>query len=150
MATHYRGTKQERRALDTFIKLMRATDSVRQRLEPMITKHGVTAAQFGVLETLWHLGPMNHATLAEKRLVTRGNITSVIDILERDGLVNRRQATDDRRHRIVQLTAKGRRLVERIFPDQLTAIVDDFRVLSPKEQDDLSALCRKLGRQNRR
>ncbi len=147
MATNYRGTRRERRALDTFIKLMRASDSVRQRLEPTITKYGITAPQFGVLETIWHLGPMNHATLADKRLVTRGNITSAVDILERDGLVRRKQAKDDRRQSIVSLTPKGRHLVSRIFPDQLAAIMDDLAVLTGTEQELLSSICRKLGRQ---
>ena len=146
MATNYRGTRRERRALDTFIKLMRASDSVRQRLEPTITKYGITAPQFGVLETLWHLGPMNHATLADKRLVSRGNITSAVDLLERDGLVRRKRAKDDRRQSIVSLTPKGRRLVSRIFPDQLTAIMDEFAVLTATEQHLLGTLCKKLGR----
>lgn len=147
MATNYRGTRREQRALDAFIKLMRASDSVRQRLEPTITKYGITAPQFGVLETLWHLGPMNHATLADKRLVTRGNITSAVDILERDGLVRRKQAKDDRRQSIVSLTQKGRRLVSRMFPDQLAAIMDDLAVLTTAEQELLSSICMKLGRQ---
>ncbi len=147
MATNYRGTRREQRALDAFIKLMRASDSVRQRLEPTITKYGITAPQFGVLETLWHLGPMNHATLADKRLVTRGNITSAVDILERDGLVRRKQAKDDHRQSIVSLTQKGRRLVSRIFPDQLAAIMDDLAVLTTAEQELLSSICMKLGRQ---
>ena len=147
MATNYRGTRRERRALDTFIKLMRASDSVRQRLEPTITKYGITAPQFGVLETIWHLGPMNHATLADKRLVSRGNITSAVDILERDGLVRRKQAKDDRRQSIVSLTPKGRHLVSRIFPDQLAAIMEDLAVLTATEQELLSSICRKLGRQ---
>ena len=147
MATNYRGTRRERRALDTFIKLMRASDSVRQRLEPTITKYGITAPQFGVLETIWHLGPMNHATLADKRLVSRGNITSAVDILERDGLVRRKRAQDDRRQSIVSLTPKGRHLVSRIFPDQLAAIMDDLAVLTATEQELLSSICRKLGRQ---
>ena len=146
MATHYRGTRQEQRALDSFIKLMRASDSVRQRLEPTITRYGITAPQFGVLETLWHLGSMNHATLADKRLVSRGNITSAVDLLERDGLVRRKRAKDDRRQSIVSLTPKGRRLVARIFPDQLAAIIDDFAVLTATEQKLLGRLCKKLGR----
>ena len=148
MTTKYSGTQRERRALDAFIKLIRASDSVRRRLEPTITKYGVTAPQFGILETLWHLGPMNHATLATKRLVTRGNVTTAVDILERDGLVRRQRAREDRRHRIVHLTPKGRRLIKRIFPDQLAAIVQDFHVLTQQEQEVLGRLCKKLGRQS--
>ena len=89
---------------------------------------------------------MNHATLADKRLVSRGNITSAVDLLERDGLVRRKRAKDDRRQSIVSLTPKGRRLVARIFPDQLAAIMDEFAVLTATEQNLLGTLCKKLGR----
>ena len=125
---------------------MRAADSVRTRLEPTIRRHGLTTAQFGVLEALLHVGPMNHAALASKRLVTRGNITSVVDVLERDGLVRREQSADDRRHSLVHLTPEGRRLVKRVFPKQLAAIVRDFGALSIREQETLARLCKKLGR----
>ena len=57
MPTHYKGTEEERRALDVFIKLMRAAESVADRTGGPMAAAGLTPSQFGVLETLYHLGP---------------------------------------------------------------------------------------------
>ena len=135
----------ERRALNTFVKLMRAHNSLRARLEPAITKHGVTRTQFEVLEALLHLGPLNQRQLSQKILSSQGNLTTVIDNLERDQLVERRQVEGDRRQRLVHLTPRGRRLIGRIFPQQAAAIVREFGVLSSEEQKLLGDLCKKLG-----
>ncbi len=57
---------------------MRATSSLQSRLEPVITRHGLTAWRFGVLEALLHLGPLHQQELAIRRLVSKGNITLVV------------------------------------------------------------------------
>ena len=95
LASHYKGPPRERRALDLFVKFMRASDSVRARLEPTLLQVGLTGPQFGILEALLYLGPTNPSTLAAKRLVTRGNITSLLNVLERDGLVRRTASPSD-------------------------------------------------------
>src|SRR5690606_29560212 len=87
-----------RRALSAFVKLRRAVNTLSARLNPVLQKdHGVTESQFGVLEALWHLGPMPQARLCEKLLVSGSNLTTVIDNLERSGLVHRGENPDDRR-----------------------------------------------------
>ena len=58
MPTHYRGSAQERAALDAYIKLMRAADSVTARLDPLMRAADLTVGQFGALEALLHLGPL--------------------------------------------------------------------------------------------
>jgi MarR family 2-MHQ and catechol resistance regulon transcriptional repressor len=129
---------------------MRAADSVRARLEPHITRHGVTTTQFGVLEALHHVGPMNHRNLGSKLLVSKGNVTVVVDNLERRGLVKRVADAQDRRQTIVHLTPAGRRLIRRMFPQQASAIVKEFSVLTVAELTTLARLCRRLGRQEGR
>ncbi len=64
MPTHYRGSAQERAALDTYIKLMRAADSVTARLDPLMRAAHLTLGQFGTLEALLHLGPSASGTWA--------------------------------------------------------------------------------------
>jgi MarR family 2-MHQ and catechol resistance regulon transcriptional repressor len=135
----------ERDALSAFVKFMRAYESLRARLEPAITEHGVTTTQFGVLEALSHLGPMNQRRLGEKILTSTGNLTTVLDNLERDGLVERAPVEGDRRQNLVQLTERGKRRIEKIFPQQARAIVRELGVLTRQEQKTLGALCRKLG-----
>lgn len=108
MATHYDGTPNERRALDAYIKLMRSTAAINSRLFPQLqASFGITPSQLGVLEALLHLGPMPHCALAAKLLVSASNLTTVIDNLERDGLVRRDRDPDDRRVSITSLTPAG-------------------------------------------
>lgn len=146
MPTHHRGTEAEIRALNAFINLVRAADSVGGRLAPKIEASGLTTAQFGVLETVHHLGPVCQKTLAQKLLRSGGNVTVVVDNLEKQGLVRRERQADDRRMVEIHLTPKGRKLIEQVFPRHVQEVVGEFSVLSEGEQEDLRRLCRKLGK----
>lgn len=146
MGTHFTGRPDEVRALDTFIKLMRATDSVSADLAAHVAESGITLGQFGVLEALLHLGPMSQGSLGGKLLRSGSNITTVIDNLQRQGLVARTRRKDDRRVVDVSLTPKGRTLITRIFPGHARRIVRLFSALSPDRQRQLAELCRTLGR----
>jgi hypothetical protein len=68
MPTHYRGSTQEKAALDAYIKLMRAAESVTARLEPLMRAADLTVGQFGALEALLHLGPLCQRDLGRKLL----------------------------------------------------------------------------------
>jgi MarR family 2-MHQ and catechol resistance regulon transcriptional repressor len=149
LATKYRGPRREARALDTFTKLMRAVGSLRTRLEPVLTRHGLTPSQFGVLEALYHLGPLDQRAVGAKLLVSKGNITVVASNLTRDGLVTRTGDPEDGRRKIITLTSAGRRLVRSAFADQTRAIVRALSILTPAEQETLARLCRTLGLQRR-
>jgi MarR family 2-MHQ and catechol resistance regulon transcriptional repressor len=148
MPTHYIGTHRETLALSTFIKLTRGTESLMARLARRGTHTPLTETQFGVLETLYHLGPMCQNELAGKLLKSGGNITLVIDNLEKHNLVKRQRHPDDRRMLVVSLTEAGSELIARLFPQHLQAIVDELSVLTPQEQDTLGQLCRKLGKRD--
>lgn len=76
--------KEEVSALDCFIKLLRASESVNAAAMRQVQANGLTESQFGVLEALLHLGTLNQNQLAGKILKSGGNITLVIDnILKR-------------------------------------------------------------------
>jgi len=145
MGTHYDGRPAEIRALDAYIKLTRAVSAVEARLAPGVAQAALTPTQLGVLEALLHLGPLGQRTLRDKLLTSGGNVTMVIDNLERRGLVRRERRDDDRRNVIVHLTPEGRRLIARAFPGHVRAIVDAFSALSPAEQETLGRLAKKLG-----
>lgn len=147
--THFHGTDEEVRALDAYIKLVRAGESVTARLAPLLDEANLTVSQFGVLESLYHLGPMCQRDLGRKLLKSGGNITLVVDNLEKRGLVYRARGKEDRRYVAVHLTEVGRRLIAEIFPRHAANIVREMSVLSPAEQEELGRLCRKLGRQER-
>ena len=149
MPTHYKGTGEERRALDVYIKLARAAESVAERTGRAVAAAGLTSGQFGVLETLHHLGPLMVGQLAEKHLKSPNNFTTIVDNLEKQGLVRRERDQRDRRVVMVYLTEAGRCLIERVFPQHVRAVVEDMRVLTPDEQEQLGVLLRRLGKQEK-
>jgi MarR family transcriptional regulator, 2-MHQ and catechol-resistance regulon repressor len=145
MGTHHKGNKTETRALDTYIKLMRAVGSLGAPLERRLDEEGLTTTQFGVLEALFHLGPMCQRAIGEKLLTSGGNVTTVLDNLERRGLVQRVRSEEDRRFITVHLTDDGRALISGVFPRHLGRIVEALSPLEPQEQEELARLCKKLG-----
>ena len=146
MGTHYKGNKKETRALDAFIKLNRASESVNSRLSTQLNEWNLTVSQFGALEALYHLGPMNLSELSQKLLKSGGNITMVADNLEKRGLLVRKRSKTDRRYVKVELTNEGNDLIESIFPEHVTNIVNEMNALDSGELEELSRLCKKLGR----
>ena len=146
MPTHYQGDPVTTLALDTFIKLTRATGALETRLLRKGTLGDLTLSQFGVLETLYHLGPLCQGVLSTKMLKSTGNITLVLDNLEKRGLVKRARDLDDRRMVLITLTPQGEKLIARIFPAQAAAIAEEMAVLSLAEQETLGQLSRKLGK----
>jgi MarR family 2-MHQ and catechol resistance regulon transcriptional repressor len=146
MPTHYDGTPQETLALNTFIKLSRAVDSLLARLAQHGTNGGLSSSQFGVLEVLYHLGPMCQYQIGGKILKSSGNITMVIDNLEKRGLVRRVRDSVDRRRITISLTEQGSQLIGRLLPGHVAAITEEMNVLTPQEQESLGDLCRKLGK----
>ncbi len=145
MGTHYRGSKNEIRALDAYIKLARAADTVQTRLDEGLARLGYTENQFGVLEMLLHLGPLHQHEIGGKLLLSRANVTLLVDQLSAKGLVRRQRDQVDRRKVSVSLTAEGRRRTRRAFPRHVENILSVFSGLSGPEQEELARLCRKLG-----
>lgn len=145
MGSHYRGTEEEVRSLNAYIKLMRGAASVAVRLERRLAEAGLTERQFGVLETLHHLGPLPQCDLVKKQFTTGGNITFIVDNLERAGLVERRRNSDDRRYVTVHLTEKGRVRIAALLPQHVREIVEAFSILTPSEQTELGRLMKLLG-----
>jgi MarR family transcriptional regulator, 2-MHQ and catechol-resistance regulon repressor len=145
MSTHYRGTQQEKDALDVYIKLSRAAESVEVRVNRHLKDYGLTWSQFGVLEALFHLGPLHQQDLAAKILKSSGNLTMVIDNLVKRGLVERERDRYDRRFITICLSEAGRQLIGSIFPGHVAQVMDAVGVLTPTEQQQLAQLCRKLG-----
>jgi len=146
MPTHFTGTRAEMRTLDTFIKLSRCHDSVFARLAERNTIGDLTFSQFAVLEALYHLGSMTQGEISGKILKSTSNITTVIDNLERDGLVRRERDTNDRRVIHIHLTKADTDKLEAVFPNHVAALVEIFSVLSASEQQTLGVLCKKLGK----
>lgn len=133
------------RAVTSFLQYMWAYETVKARIFSMLNKYGLTASQFGVLDALFHLGSRSQRDLGTHILKSGGNITMVVDNLEKAGLVRRERSVEDRRFINVHLTGKGKKLFVEILPLHLKAVEDEMSALTSREMEELGRLCVKLG-----
>lgn len=148
MGTNFQGSKKEVQALNAFIKLKRASESISARLNTEIQKYNLTESQLGILESLYHLGPMCQKDIGQKILKSTGNITLVLDNLEKRFLVKRVRDKDDRRFITVSLTKQGKDLVNKFMPNHVSSITREMSILTSSELETLGKLCKKLGTQS--
>lgn len=137
---------EEEQALRLWISLARCYATFSRAVACKVAEYDLTAPQFGVLEALYHLGPLSLGELAEKLLVTGGNITYVMDRLESQGLVARERSGSDRRVVRAHLTTKGRATIEGVFPGHVEFVRKLVTGLEVEEQEELRALLKRLGK----
>ena len=106
---------------------------------------GLGDSDFRVLEALLNKGPLPVNTIGPKVWLTPGSISVAVDRLEKTALVKRKN-TDDRRVRLVELTAKGRALITKTFQEHAAAMEEAAGVLSKEERLTLLRLLKKLGK----
>jgi MarR family 2-MHQ and catechol resistance regulon transcriptional repressor len=138
-------SRHETDALDAYVKLLRASDTLLAAVTPALLAAGLTPAQFGCLEAIYHLGPLCPRAIGRKLLRSPGNMTTVLDNLEKAGLVCRERDTKDRRYVTVRLTPGGRSLIRQVFPRHARQVASLFSALTPAETRQLARICRKLG-----
>jgi DNA-binding MarR family transcriptional regulator len=118
-------------------------------IETSLAKHGLSHGRFAVMIILWHAPRDAGATpaeLAEHCVVTRATISGLLDGLEKDGLVERVNRTDDRRMVNVRLTRTGSALLERVLPEHYRRVGGIMRTLNKAELKTLGRLMEKLRR----
>lgn len=139
-------SESQEESLRLWIALARCYSSFAKAVSMKIQEYGLTTPQFGVLEALYHLGPLSLGDLADKLLVTGGNVTYVMDRLEQQALVYRERSEDDRRVIQAKLTAEGRALVEGVFQGHAEYIEHLTRHVGNDERIELKKLLKKLGK----
>ena len=133
-------------ALNMWVKLARAADTLAMLTARDIDRCELTVAQFGVIESLGHLGPMKIGEMCSKKLMSGGNMTVVVDNLEKLGLVERGKDENDRRAYVVKLTKKGEEKFAEMFPKHAQVVEElVWSVLNEEEIKTLSELLKKLG-----
>ena len=149
MGTHYKGSRKETDALNSYIKLIRAAESLKSKINLELSEFDLTESQFSVLDALLHLGPLKQKEIGKKILKSGGNITMVIDNLEKQDLVQRKRGEKDRRHFTVHLTAQGKNKILDVLPYIIEIIKKHFEILSTSEQKELQRLCKIVGLKKR-
>lgn len=136
--------EEHQEALHNMIVFRKAEHTITRQEIPLIRKHNLTFSQFGVLEALYNKGSLRIQEIIEKNLSTSGNMTVVIRNMVRDGYVTRTVDQTDCRASLIDLTPKGRDLIETVLPEHYANVGNIFSVLTPEEQRQLSTLLKKF------
>jgi MarR family 2-MHQ and catechol resistance regulon transcriptional repressor len=132
--------------LKLWVVLSRAAAAVGQHSARDIARHGFSSAEFGILEALYHKGPLLLGEIQRRILVSSGGITFLVDRLTEKGLVAREECPGDRRARFAVLTPAGRALMKRIFPEHAAVIARALAGLTREQRRTATRLLRDLGR----
>jgi MarR family 2-MHQ and catechol resistance regulon transcriptional repressor len=107
---------------------------------------GIDDTDFRILEALLNKGPLPVNTIGPKVFLTPGSISVAVDRLFDRGLVSRVESPEDRRVRVVSLTAKGKELITPVFRKHASEIAKVFADASPKELRSLEMTLKKIGK----
>jgi MarR family transcriptional regulator, 2-MHQ and catechol-resistance regulon repressor len=132
-------------ALAVASNIWRSAQMFKLKMErEILREHGLTFASFSTLFIVWIWGPIETRDIARSQAVTKATITSTVSKLEQQGLVKRSGSKVDKRLVNVELTGKGKRLIEWVFPRFNGGEVEMAESLSEAEQDTLAHLLRKV------
>jgi MarR family transcriptional regulator, organic hydroperoxide resistance regulator len=123
--------------LRTWIQMMRTSSRMERRLEQALERHGLSIAQFDILATLGFEQGITQQDLAERLLVTKGNICGMIDRMEVSGWVERRPDLGDRRVNRLFLTRQGKTKLGQTLPEQDALLKKLMSALEPAEIQSL-------------
>ena len=130
--------------LDAWVQLVHAYHRIIRRLEQALDAHGLSLPQFEVLAHLHFDGAITQNELAQRLLVTKGNVCGLLDRLEAAGLVERTADPDDRRANRLRLTGRGTALLSEAMPPHLALVKDMMGRLRPAELHTLHSLLERL------
>ena len=125
----------------------RITLMAREKIVPILSRHGLDGGEFYVLAALRRAGPpyaMRPTELFRALMVSSGGLTDRLRRLEQRKLIRRRPSDEDRRSLLVELTAKGSRLVEVAFREDMEVENAIVAGLSANQREQLARLLEKL------
>jgi len=138
-------SKNDSSATHVWLILWKAAHAVEQNARDSVFGLGLGMSDFAVLEALLHKGAQPVNVIGRRVFLTSGSITTAIDRLELRNLVQRTPHPDDQRARLVQLTEKGKRLIEDAFRQHAFDMEETMAVLTPDERVELTRLLKKVG-----
>lgn len=120
-------------AIDCYVLFRLTHDLMARYVESVLNGYGTSVAQYGVLVNLHRMQPCSLTDLSTRLFRTSGNVTSLIDRMERDGLVERLDHPDDRRVTLVQLTEAGEAFLSSLRPRH-RAFLSEMMSCCPEEE----------------
>jgi MarR family transcriptional regulator, 2-MHQ and catechol-resistance regulon repressor len=145
--THVARSRQKTEATHVFLVLWKAYRAIFAKSDESRKNLGLGDSDFRVLEVLLHKGPLPVNVIGEKVELTTGSITTAVDRMEAKWLVVRKNHPEDRRVRIVELTPKGRRLIEKGYAQHEIVMERAMKHLSREDRAALVDLLKRLGKQ---
>ena len=136
--------------LQLIIALGRAFQALERAVRPHLTQSVLSLTEFAVLEVLYHKGALRLGDIRDRILVTGASTTYVVTKLEERGLMRRRACAEDSRVVFGELTAKGRALIDNVFPAHVERLQEAMAGLSVSQKREASRLLRALSRHARR
>lgn len=138
-------------AVEACYFLLRTGTDVLTAFDENLSRHNISQSRFIVLLLLKRLElrkfserDMNPSKLAEQAGVSRGTMTGLLSGLERDGLIKRELYSNDRRRFSIRMTEKGKKTLDRIFPEYYNRIAGLMSGLNEEERVTLIKLLNKV------
>jgi MarR family 2-MHQ and catechol resistance regulon transcriptional repressor len=138
-------SKNDPSATHVWLVLSKAARAVVQNARNSGAGLGLCLSDFALLDALLHKGAQPGNVIGKRVLLTSGSITTAIDRLESRNLVRRTPHPEDQRARLVQLTGRGKRLIENAFRQHALDMEETMAVLTPTERVELTRLLKKAG-----
>jgi MarR family 2-MHQ and catechol resistance regulon transcriptional repressor len=130
-----------------WLVMMKAMQAITRYALADLEKCGLGISDFAVLEVLLHKGPLPVNVIGPKVNLTPGSISVAVDRLVAKGLVSRAECSEDRRIRIVALTARGKGVITPIFRQHVATMEKVFAGLSYDEMRQFEQQLKRIGRQ---
>ena len=131
-------------SVQAYVLLVRSAETLHSNVSRGLVAEGLTDSQFSAMVSLRLNGKLAQRDIAKYILKTGGSTTSMLDNLEKLGLVARDRDTEDRRIIYVSLTPKGISLFDRIYPNQLLRIQEAMGDLTDAEYQQLIGLLQRI------
>lgn len=140
-------TKEENFNNETILKMVRASEVLVKAGDRFFKQYGVTTTQYDVLVIIkYSENGITQSDLGDRRVVSRSNITGIIDRLEKLGYVVREGSANDRRVKYLKITRKGEDLIKRVEDKYFDNLKQVVRFLSDKDKDNLREITEKIER----
>ncbi|MDU7141318.1 MAG: MarR family transcriptional regulator [Finegoldia magna] len=135
-----------KKSMAVYISMSRVINTLRRENNKLILKHNLTLGQFAVMEALYSKGRLSTGEVMEKILSTSGNIPVIVKNLEKDGFITRKQDESDKRRFILDLTDKGKNLMDEIVPENLKFMDELISLWDDEDKKELIILMNKFRR----
>ena len=135
-----------KKSMAVYISMSRVINTLRRENNKLILKHNLTLGQFAVMEALYSKGRLSTGEVMEKILSTSGNIPVIVKNLEKDGFITRKQDESDKRRFILNLTDKGKDLMDEIVPENLKFMDELISLWDDDDKEELIILMNKFRR----